>query len=275
MHYQCWLYPEVPPAVRSPWQIYEDEVAQFAAEVPNCPDRRNLMSPILARGVLPVFLELSEANQRMFVDAALTELAEFVRWRQAHRFQPWNAVEEKAQWNNVSFEERSKWRPLDVRAFLSIDGRWAELLAYPPTVPPPPKRRRLLVKTPAGKEPAKGQGQEQEKGKSKGKGEEPGKGKARKGKGEEPEKDKEPGKGKGKGKGPGKRQGQGQATGKSKCKKKEPRKGRGEGKGPGKSKASCWGWAAYGKLQATCPTCSKKVSISNMSKHRRTHETDQ
>ena len=81
MHYQCWLYPEVPPAVRSPWKIYEDEVAVFAAEVPDCPARRNFMSPILARGVLPVFLELEEENQRMWVDAALTELAAFVRWR--------------------------------------------------------------------------------------------------------------------------------------------------------------------------------------------------
>lgn len=76
---QHWLRPDVPPA-----------------EKPECPNRRNDAaqsheSNFYARRAtsVPGGVRAEPGyHQRMFADAALKELAAFLRWRHAHRFQP-------------------------------------------------------------------------------------------------------------------------------------------------------------------------------------------
>ena len=138
----------MPATIRHPWRVFaedlEDKVADAlskGAEIGDALQKR--LAAVEAKGVPAAFMALPTSDQRAYAEVSLLELSAYVCWRQAH--EPDGAARSlmddahclvalAAAWDKLDCDDMAGWVPMDARAALLDDGRWAPLLADGPPV---------------------------------------------------------------------------------------------------------------------------------------------
>lgn len=117
-----WQSSEIPSSIRRPWEVFEYDLEDQSEDL-----------SITER--ITVFSTLAVADQRVYAEASLTELAAFARWRAAKITEAGGetqAMDVHSQWELLDRDVMISWVPECPRAVLSCDTRWASLLADGP-----------------------------------------------------------------------------------------------------------------------------------------------
>ncbi|CAJ1383545.1 unnamed protein product [Effrenium voratum] len=158
-----WNSPAIPPTIRRPWRVFEEDLEDQVAEAASQSEEaaahtRERIAAVQAKGAKLAFASLPEAEQRTYMEVSIQELAAFVCWRrtQAARQERGEVppTEFEAGWDLLDIEEKAEWLPEDCWAALAADAQWAGLLADKPQVPTQPLKGEQK-KAPLKQEPKK------------------------------------------------------------------------------------------------------------------------
>ena len=139
-----WQSPAIPPTIRRPWQVFEEDLEDRLADAPGHGSEvmggvRERLASVHAKGAKDGFKRIPEHEQRTYAEVSFSELSAYVCWRreqvarQQHGEVPVD-TDLEAAWDLLDGSDKPDWVPEFPRAVLAADPQWAPLLVDRPPI---------------------------------------------------------------------------------------------------------------------------------------------
>eukprot|EP00930_Biecheleria_cincta_P018232 TRINITY_DN14273_c0_g1_i1.p1 TRINITY_DN14273_c0_g1~~TRINITY_DN14273_c0_g1_i1.p1 ORF type:complete len:257 (-),score=34.15 TRINITY_DN14273_c0_g1_i1:63-833(-) len=127
-----WSSSTIPETIRVPWRVFEEHLEERMRDaaqdgLQDASDIKMLWARVQTHGARSVFLDLSGATQKPYVEVSLDELSAFVHWRRIHIIDHHEPASTHAEWDALGVNVKADWIPQNPRKVLAADQTWAPL----------------------------------------------------------------------------------------------------------------------------------------------------